>query len=87
MGTSTAIKTSTGNYSNSNESSGPYIPPQNKDVAPGDGGRSIERVEDMLHKMLRRFDTSDEQTREMRGNLANISQKVDAFVVLIKYLE
>ena len=29
---------------------GPYVPPQNCEVTPRDGGDSMARVEDMLHK-------------------------------------
>ena len=31
-----------------------------------DGGGSMARVENMLHKMMRRFDASDDQTKELR---------------------
>ena len=49
-----------GNYGNRNDRKRPYVPPQNREVTPRDGGDSMARVEDMLHKMMRRFDTSDE---------------------------
>ena len=35
----------------------------------------------MIQKIMRRFDTSDEHAKEMRGYLCNISQKVDAHVI------
>ena len=47
----------------------------------------MARVEDMLQKMTRRFDASDENVKEVRGDLANIGQKMDAHAVSIKYLE
>ena len=34
--------------------------PQNREVTPRDGGDSMARVKDMLHKMMRRFDTINE---------------------------
>ena len=37
--------------------------------------------------MIRRFDASDENVKEMKGDLANIGKKVYAHVVLIKHLE
>ena len=37
--------------------------------------------------MRRRFDTSDEHTKEFRGDLENIGQKVDAHEVSIKHIE
>ena len=37
----------------------------------------MARVEDMLQKMIRRFDASDEHAKELRGDLAKIGQKVD----------
>ena len=47
----------------------------------------MERVEDMLHKMMRRFDASDEHAKELRVDLANIEQKVDAHAVSIKHIK
>ena len=41
----------------------------------------------MLQKMRRKFDASDENVKEMRGDLDNIRQKVDAHTVSIKHLE
>ena len=43
--------------------SGPYVPPQNKKVTPRDGGGNMARVEDMFHKMMRRFESSDGNTK------------------------
>ena len=37
-----------GNYGNKNDRGGPYVLPKNWEVAPRDGGGSMERVEDML---------------------------------------
>ena len=37
--------------------------------------------------MRRRFDTSDEHTKELSGALDNIGQKVDAHAVSIKHIE
>ena len=36
----------------------------------------MERFEDMLHKMMRRFDASDEHIKELRSDLVGIGQKV-----------
>ena len=47
----------------------------------------MSRVEDMLHKMMRRFDAGDEQNKELRNDLAGIGQKVDTHAILIKPLE
>ena len=44
-------------------------------------------VEDMLHKMLRRFDASDEHIKELRSDLAGIGQKVNAHALTIKKIE
>ena len=38
-----------GNYGNRNDRNGSYVPPQNREVTPRDGGGSMSRVEDMLH--------------------------------------
>ena len=55
-----------GNYANRNDRNGPYVPSQNREVTPRDSGDSMARVEDMLHKMMRRFNTSDEHIKELR---------------------
>ena len=84
----TATTTSTGgNYGNENDWSGPYVPPQNREVTPRDGGGSMARVEDMLHKMMRRFDASDEHNKELRNDLAGIGQKVNTHAISSKQLE
>ena len=41
-------------------------------------------VEDMFHKIMRRFDTSDEHINELRCDLASIGQKVGTQAILIK---
>ena len=41
----------------------------------------------MLHKMIRRFDASDEHTKELRSDLASTGQKVDTHAISIKQLE
>ena len=47
----------------------------------------MEQIEDMLHKMMRRFDASDEHNKEQRNDLAGIDQKVDTHAISIKQLE
>ena len=76
-----------GNYGNRNDRNGPYVPPQNREVTPRDCGGSMSRVKDMLHKMMRRFDASDEHNKELRNDLAGIGQKVDKHAISIKQLE
>ena len=76
-----------GNYANKNDRNGPYVPPQNREVTPRNGGDSMARVEDMLHKMTRKFDTSDEHIKELRCDLASIGQKVDTHAISIKQIE
>ena len=41
----------------------------------------------MLQKMTRRFDASDEHTKELMSELASIRQKFDAHAISIKHLE
>ena len=43
----------------------------------------MARVEDMLHKMMRRFDASDEHIKELRSYLAGIGQKFDTHAISI----
>ena len=52
-----------GNYANRNDKKWTYVPPQNREVTPRDGGDSMAQVEDMLHKMMRKFDASDEHIK------------------------
>ena len=47
----------------------------------------MARVEDMLHKMIRRFDASDEHIKELRCDLAGIGKKVDIYTISIKKIE
>ena len=67
-----------------NDRNGPYVPPQNREVTPRDGGDSMARVEDMLHKNMRRFDASEEHNKELRCDLAGIGQKFDTHAISIK---
>ena len=61
-----------GDYANRNDRNGTYVSPQNHEVTTRDEGGSMARDEDMLHKMMRRFDASDEHTKELRNDLAGI---------------
>ena len=45
------------------------------------------QVEDMLHKMMRKFDAIDEYTKEFRSDLQGIRPKVDTHAISIKQLE
>ena len=47
----------------------------------------MARVEDMIHKMMRRFDSSNEHTKELRNDLAGIGKKVDTHAISIKHIE
>ena len=47
----------------------------------------MAQVEDMLHKILRRFDASDENIKELRCDLSSIGQKVDTHAIWIKKIE
>ena len=66
METTTATTTSTRVVGNRNDRNCPYVPPQNREVTPRDGGYSMARVEDMLHKMMRRFAANDEHIKELK---------------------
>ena len=87
MGTTTAITTSIGvTMLTRMIGVGPMFHLKKEMLLLGFGG-NMARDQNMLQKMLRTFDTSDEHTKEMRDDLANILQKVDAHAVLIKHLE
>ena len=45
------------------------------------------RVEDMLPKIMRRFNASDEHNKELRNDLAGIGEQVDTHAISIKQLE
>ena len=47
----------------------------------------MARVEDMLHRMMRRFNANDEHIKELRSDLAGIGQKVDTHAISIKQIE
>ena len=44
----------------------------------------MARVEDMLYKMMRRFDAIDEHNKELRNDLAGIGQKVHTHAISIE---
>lgn len=47
-------------YCNRNERGGLYDPPLNKEATPRDDRSSMGRVEDMMLKIMRRFEATDE---------------------------
>ena len=47
----------------------------------------MARAEDMLQKMMRRFDANDEHIKELRSDLAGIGRKVDTHAISIKQIE
>uniref|UniRef100_M1E109 Integrase core domain containing protein n=1 Tax=Solanum tuberosum TaxID=4113 RepID=M1E109_SOLTU len=75
------------NYSNRNNRVGPYVPPQNRESATREAGGNMACIEYMMQKMMRRFDATDENVKEIRNDLSGIGQKVDAHEVPIKHLE
>ena len=76
-----------GNYGNRNDRNGPYLPPQNREVTLRDGGGSIDRVDDMLHQIMRRFVANDDQTKDLMSDLVGIGQSFDTHAISIKHLE
>ena len=46
----------------------------------------MARVEDMLQKMIKRFDASDDHIKELRSDLANIGKKMDAHAAQLSIL-
>ncbi|XP_049414624.1 uncharacterized protein LOC125877341 [Solanum stenotomum] len=70
------------NYGSMNEKVRPYIPLGNSEAA-----TSMTRIEDMMQKKMKRFDTTDENVKELHNDLFDIVQKVDAHAVSIKQLE
>ncbi|XP_049397425.1 uncharacterized protein LOC125861610 [Solanum stenotomum] len=75
------------NYGNRNERVGPYVPPANRESGNRKDGGSMSRIEDMMQRMMKRFDTTGENVKEKRNDLSGIDQKVDVHVVSIKQLE
>uniref|UniRef100_M1D9P3 Integrase core domain containing protein n=1 Tax=Solanum tuberosum TaxID=4113 RepID=M1D9P3_SOLTU len=47
----------------------------------------MSRIENMMQKMVRRFDATDLNVKEIRNDLSGIGQNVDAHVVSIKHLK
>ena len=45
------------------------------------------RIEDILHKMMRRFYSSNEHAKELTCDFDNIGFKVDAHAVSINHVE
>ncbi|XP_015161557.1 uncharacterized protein [Solanum tuberosum] len=74
------------NYGNINDRVGPYVP-SGRESGNREAGSSMTRIDDMMQKMIKRFDATDENMREMRTKLSGIGQKVDTHAVSIKQLE
>uniref|UniRef100_M1DQA2 Integrase core domain containing protein n=1 Tax=Solanum tuberosum TaxID=4113 RepID=M1DQA2_SOLTU len=53
------------NYGNRNGRAGPYVPPQNWESGNREARGSMSRIEDMIQKMMKRFDSNDENVKEM----------------------
>ena len=88
MKTTTATKTSTWVTTVTEMiGMGPMSLLKNREVTSRDGGDSMARVEDMLHKMMRRFDASDENIKELRSDVAGIGKKVHTHAISIKQIE
>ena len=47
----------------------------------------MARGEDMLHKMMRRFDANDEHIKELRCDLEGLRPKSDTHAISIKQIE
>ncbi|XP_049373432.1 uncharacterized protein LOC125838412 [Solanum verrucosum] len=60
------------NYGNMNEKVGSYIPPVNREAS-----TSMTPIEDMMQKMIKRFDATNENVKEMCIDLSGINQKVE----------
>lgn len=45
------------------------------------------RIEEILGKLVKKFDTKDETLNEMKEDILGISQKIEPYVVAIKQLE
>uniref|UniRef100_M1DCH9 Integrase core domain containing protein n=1 Tax=Solanum tuberosum TaxID=4113 RepID=M1DCH9_SOLTU len=59
-------------YGNRNDRVGPYVPPQNRESGARETGGNMARIEDMMQKMMRRFDATDENVKDMRSDLSGI---------------
>uniref|UniRef100_M1DDL4 Integrase core domain containing protein n=1 Tax=Solanum tuberosum TaxID=4113 RepID=M1DDL4_SOLTU len=75
------------NYDNINDRVGPYVSPGNRDSSNREVEGSMSRIEDIMQKMMKRFDDTDENMKEIRTELSGIGQKVDAHAMSIKQLE
>uniref|UniRef100_M1E168 Integrase core domain containing protein n=1 Tax=Solanum tuberosum TaxID=4113 RepID=M1E168_SOLTU len=53
------------NYGNINERVRPYVPPENRESGNREDGGSMSRIEEMMQKMLKKFDTTDQNVKEM----------------------
>uniref|UniRef100_M1DHU7 Integrase core domain containing protein n=1 Tax=Solanum tuberosum TaxID=4113 RepID=M1DHU7_SOLTU len=53
------------NYGNGNDKAGPYVQPGNRESGNREGGGSMSRIEDIMQKMMKRFDATDENVKEM----------------------
>ncbi|KAK4706614.1 hypothetical protein R3W88_033826 [Solanum pinnatisectum] len=60
------------NYGNKNERVEPYVPLADREFGNKKAGGSMSRIEDMMQKMMKRFDTTDENVKEMQNDFSRI---------------
>ncbi|KAH0725438.1 hypothetical protein KY284_001303 [Solanum tuberosum] len=58
------------NYGNKNDRFRPYVPSQNWESGTREVGGNMVRIEEMMQKMMRRFDATDENVKEVRNDLS-----------------
>uniref|UniRef100_M1A7F0 Integrase core domain containing protein n=1 Tax=Solanum tuberosum TaxID=4113 RepID=M1A7F0_SOLTU len=63
------------NYGNRNDRVGPYVPPQNQESGTREAGGNMACIEDMMQKVMRRFDAIYENVKEMRNDLSESAEK------------
>ena len=64
------------NYRNRNEKVRPYVHLQNQESFYMEAGVSMSLIEDMMQKMMRRFDLIDENVKEMQNYLSFLCKRL-----------
>lgn len=75
------------NYGNTKERVGPYIPHRNWESSNREARGSMSHIEEIKHKMLKKFHATNENIKKMQNDYYWIGQKVEHHAVSIKKLK
>lgn len=64
------------NYGNRNDQVGPYVPPTNREYSSSKSCGNMSCIEDMTQMIIGRFDSTDENVKEMWNDIVWYCSKI-----------